>query len=86
MEEYLSSLMLQTAGLKLSNFNRYLLDLHKKLPSVSANGYYDSEGKLHDYSEEDAENQRLLEEYEMVQYHYLFDRENRLEKHFTIGQ
>lgn len=83
---YLSSLMLQTAGLKLSNFNRYLLDLHKKLPSVSANGYYDSEGKLHDYSEEDAENQRLLEEYEMVQYHYLFDRENRLEKHFTIGQ
>jgi len=81
---YLSSLMLQAAGLQMSNYNRYLLDLHDKLPSVSANGFYDTEGELHDYGEEDGntEYKRLLEEYEMVQYHYLFDGKNRLEKHF----
>lgn len=83
---YLSSLVLQTAGLQLSNYNRYLLELHQKLPSISANGYYDAEGELHDYSEENEnpEYRKLLDEYEMVQYHYLFDGENRLEKHFEV--
>jgi len=83
---YLSSLVLQTAGLEMSNYNRYLLDLHQKLPSISANGYYDAEGKLHDYKEknENPEYRRLLKEYEFVQYHYLFDEKNRLEKHFVV--
>lgn len=82
---YLSALVLKTAGLKMSSFMQYLLELHEKLPSISASGYYDNKGVLHEYSEDDAEYQELLEEYKIVQYHYLFDSENRLKRHFSVS-
>lgn len=82
---YLSSILLQAAGLKMSDYNRYLLDLSQKLPSISASGYYDEQGVLHEYSEEDNEYQELLKEYEMVQYHYLFGGKERLEEHFSVN-
>lgn len=82
---YLSALVLKTAGLKMSSFERYLLDLQKKLPSISASGYYDEKGVLHEYSEEDSEYQELLKEYKIVQYHYLFDEKNRLQYHFSVS-
>lgn len=81
---YLSSIFLDAANLKMSNFNRYLLDLYKKLPAISAAGSYDSEGKLHENTEKDNLYAKLMEEYEIVQYNYLFDNKNRLDKHFTI--
>ncbi len=78
-------MVLKTAGLKMSSFERYLLDLQKKLPSISASGYYDEKGVLHEYSEEDSEYQELLKEYKIVQYHYLFDEKNRLQYHFSVS-
>ncbi len=81
---YLSSIFLDAAGLEMSDFNRYLLGLYKKLPAISAAGSYDSEGKLHENTEKDNLYAKLMEEYEIVQYNYLFDNENRLDEHFTI--
>ena len=82
---YLSSLFLDAAGLKMSNFNRYLLDLYRKLPAISAAGSYDSDGVLHGENEKDNEYAKLMEDYEIVQYNYLFDDENRLDRHFMPG-
>lgn len=79
---YLSTLMMETAGLELTNYQRFLLDMYQFLPSISANGYYDNHGRLHDWSEGKNEYSKWLEEYEIVQYNYLFDKENRLEEHF----
>ena len=79
---YLSSIFLDAAGLKSSNFNRYLLDLYKKLPAISAVGSYDSTGTLHEKSERNNKYSQLMKEYEIVQYNYLFDDENRLDRHF----
>ncbi len=82
---YLPTLVLKTAGLKMSNFDCYLSALQEKLPSISASGYYDREGVLHGYTEHGTEYQDLLEEYEIVQYNYLFGREKRLERHFSVS-
>jgi len=82
---YLSSIFLSAAGLKMSNFNRYLLDLYKKFPAVSAAGSYDSNKELHETSERNTGYAKLMKEYEMIQYNYLFDNKNRLDKHFTIS-
>ena len=81
---YLSSLVLKTAGLKMSNYNRYLLHLQETLPSISATGYYDKEGKLHTFDEENGKYEKELLEYEMIQYNYLFDKKNRLTRYFDI--
>ncbi|MFO7887096.1 MAG: LTA synthase family protein, partial [Eubacteriales bacterium] len=80
---YLSSLLLDTAGLNVTNYNRYLLNLQEKLPVVLANFYFNSEGKVFSY-EDDSNYEEYLEEYEMIQYNNLFDLKNRLDKHFYI--
>lgn len=82
---YLSSIFLDVASLKMSNFNRYLLDLYKKLPIVSAVGSYDSDGKLHNKDERNTKYAKLMKEYEIVQYNYLFDDDNRLDKYYKAN-
>lgn len=82
---YLGPMLLETAGLKLTAFQKYLLGLQKKLPSVSANGYYDQEGNLYnDKYLAEGEPAALLREYEMIQYNYLFGGKGRLSKYFHI--
>ena len=82
---YLSKLFLETAGLEMTAYDRFLLDVQKRLPSVSASGYYDQKGVLHQYEDEQEETiQELLREYEIVQYHYLFSGEDRMEEYFHI--
>ncbi len=82
---YLSGLLLQTAGLQTTHYQRFLLDMEQYLPSVSACGYYDTQGTLGDVSQPEGEAVNWLEEYEIVQYYYLFDSKHRQEKYFTIS-
>lgn len=83
---YLSKMMLEAAGLRTTAYDRFLMDVQSKLPSVSASGYYDKKGELHQYEEEQEESSgKTLEEYEIVQYHYLFSGKDRLDKYFTLG-
>ncbi len=83
---YLSSILSDAAGIKMSNYNRYLLDLSKQIPSISANGYYDKEGNYHDKNDTSGKYGELMKEYQMVQYNYLFDKEKRLEKYYTVSK
>ncbi|MCD7825209.1 MAG: LTA synthase family protein [Clostridiaceae bacterium] len=82
---YLPTLLLQTAGLEQTDYDRFLADLQKTIPSISANGYYDNEGTLHSFSEEDPEREELIREYKIVQYNYLFGGEERLDRHFELS-
>lgn len=83
---YLSSLLLKTAGLEMTNFQKYLTELQKKLPSVSACGYYDSKGDLYSYTDDVNENYtEWLRQYEMIQYNYLFGGDKRLNHHFELS-
>lgn len=82
---YLSSILLEKAGLKMSNYNRYLLDLYNDIPSISATGFYDKNGDLHKISEATGEYAEKIKEYEMIQYNYLFDKKNRLDKYYNAS-
>lgn len=81
---YLSGLLLQTAGLQTTHYQRFLQDMEQYLPSVSASGYYDAQGTLGNVQQPEGDAEKWLEEYEIVQYYYLFDSKNRQEKYFTI--
>lgn len=81
---YLSTLMMETAGLELTDYQRFLLDMYQYVPSISANGYYDSAGVLHGWDETDNDVMPWIEEYRIIQYNYMFDTEHRLEKHFQL--
>lgn len=81
---YLSPLVLQTAGLPMTDYHRFLLDLQQAVPSLSANGYQDGQGNMGKVEQADEETAKWLEEYEIVQYYYLFDRKHREDQYFTI--
>jgi len=44
---YLSTLMLESTGMKLSPFNQFLLDIHKQIPVLTTNGYFGEDGNYY---------------------------------------
>ncbi len=80
---YLSPMIFETAGIELSPYYEYLLELQKKYPSISALGCMDSEGNF--YSRGDEMDQLSeIQTYRMVQYNYFHDENNRNEKFFGL--
>lgn len=72
---YLSSLVLKTAGVKMTEYNQYLLNLSETLPVIDTTGYIDNEGNYYKWSDV-SPYKTLLEEYEKIQYNNIFDQEN----------
>jgi len=72
---YLSSLVMQTAGIKLTEYNKYLLKLSETLPVIDTVGYIDSEGNYYKWSDVSSYTD-LLDEYEKIQYNNIFDQQN----------
>lgn len=72
---YLSSLVLQTAGVKLTEYNKYLLKLSETLPVIDTVGYIDNENNYYKWSDVSVYS-TLLDEYEKIQYNSIFDQKN----------
>ena len=80
---YLSSYVMQLAGMKLTGYNKYLLDLQKELPIISAVCYQGDDGVFHEIDEK-TKYSKKIEEYKMIQYNNLFDIENRNNAFFFL--
>lgn len=78
---YLGSYLLDAVGIKLPIYNRYLLNLQKKIPAINIYGFLDKEYHMHGLSEE-GEYQELLQQYRMFQFHNLFDDKRRIKELF----
>ena len=83
---YLSTLLMKSAGLELSEYQDYLWQTYQELPVVTANFYMDNDGNVYDYQSEDSlpEYEDLLDDYSSVQYNHLFDETKRLESVFEL--
>ncbi len=82
---YLSSYVQNVAGTKLTGYNKYLLELQKTLPAISAVCYMDAEGNVYG-NDEKSEYSDLIKEYQMIQYNQLFDEEGRFDDFFFLKQ
>ncbi len=69
---YLSSLVLKTADVKLTEYNKYLLKLSEILPVIDTVGYIDNQGNYYKWSDASPYT-KLLDDYERVQYNNIFD-------------
>lgn len=81
---YLSSLLLRCAGLELTDYNKYLLELHKTVPVITEIGMIDAQGNAYNHGEE-TPFAAQLEQYSVLQYNLLFDKKNLSEAMFTIN-
>ena len=82
---YLSTLLLQTAGLKTTKYNDYLSALYRYLPVIDSSGYITAEDEYYIFDEK-SDYTDLLKGYEKVQYNNLFDTIGRHNELFYIQQ
>jgi len=68
---YLGSYMLQCAGLKLTEYNKFLLQMRKKVPAIGMYGIRKADGSFIGYQKLDNE---LLRDYKILQYMRVQDR------------
>ncbi len=83
---YLSALLVETAGLPMTDYQRFLLQLQEWVPALNAMGYMDTDGAWQtDRSALSETAQAWLLRYESLQYNLLFDsEEDRLPDFFTL--
>ena len=80
---YLGPVLKQAAGMELTGYDRFLLDLHEDLPIVSLNGYWDKDGVYYEKLEDKSSAwYDRLQEYDMLVYNHLFDEKNRNDDFF----
>lgn len=74
---YLGSYLMQSVGIEMPAYNRYLLELQKTIPAINIYGYQDKDGNLC-WIGNLGEYEEILNEYHMFQYNNLFDNKHRL--------
>lgn len=79
---YLSTLLLETAGLPLPPYNQYLKQVYAQYPVINALGVIDSQGNYYQRGEEPDD--ELLHGYEMLQYNSVFDSKNRIPGLYSV--
>lgn len=81
---YLSTLVLETAGVELTPYNKYLSTLYQTLPVIDSIGYIDTDGVYYSYDDK-TKYSNILKEYEKIQYNNLFDNEDRVNELFYLS-
>ena len=80
---YLSTLLLQVAGLELTDYNKFLACLYQELPVTNMVGYIDSEDNYYPL-DADSVHTDLINTYKCIQYNNLFDFENKANHLFYL--
>lgn len=69
--------MLETCGLDLPAYNKFLRDAEQCIPIITGNGYYSmSNGCFIPISEASGEEEETLNQYQILQYNNLFDKKH----------
>lgn len=82
---YLSTLLLQIAGLDMPDYNAYLADLYTKLPVITAMGCRDAEGNFFQADQKNAL-WELVQDYRKVAYNNLADSTHRKDRLFYLNE
>jgi len=75
---FLSGHLLETAGLPLSPYQRFLSQTEEKVPAMNAYGYYSpAKNRFALYAEAEAEEAKQLKLYEALVYNHMFDTKHK---------
>lgn len=81
---YLQSLLLDTAGMQKSGYNKYQLELMKDVPAMNVSGYFGADGKYYSITDKKSPYYDQVWEYDILQYNHLFDKKNRMDDFFEL--
>ena len=80
---YLSTLLLDLAGLKTTPYQDYLRNMQQEIPVITGHGYMDKTGTYHNFTEEN-EYTTLINDYAILEYNNMFGGKNTYKKMFEI--
>ena len=76
---------MNVAGLKLTDYDKYLVNLYETLPVIDSIGYVDNDNNYYRLGEE-TQYTELLNQYEKIQYNLIFDKKNKQAKYFYLTE
>lgn len=80
---YLSTMLLERAGISLPPYHQFLSDLMKEVPEMNARAYFSkSSGRYVHYGKGSAQEELWIEKYKILQYNGLFDTKNQSDVFF----
>lgn len=79
---YLSSLLLDTAGLGKTGYQQMASQIRKQVPILTRYGYIGADGVFYKNDDKASPYYELLQQYNYAQYNNVFDTKNRVEKFF----
>lgn len=80
---YLGTLMAQVSGYRLTGYQQFLSSLYEEIPVINRTGYVNREGDVVGSMEElTDEQQTLLNQYAMLSYYNLFQRDEEIDECF----
>lgn len=82
---YLSSYLLKLMGCEMPGYNKYLLELQKKVPVISSICYMGDDGQIYD-PDADSQYSDLINQYQTLQYNNMFDSKKRVENFFSLAE
>jgi len=82
---YLSSYLLEVAGVEGSEYNRYLMNLYDKLPVINGLFYIGKENEIFHLAET-SKYSVLINEYQCVGYNNALDKKKRLNQFYCLGK
>ena len=84
---FLSTMLLERAGIPLSPYQSFLSDLRKEVPAMNARAYYSNDRKRYvHYGEGSRKEEVWIDRYRILQYNGLFDNKNRSTEFFKHQQ
>ncbi|MCC8105331.1 MAG: sulfatase-like hydrolase/transferase [Clostridiales bacterium] len=78
---YLGGILLEAAGVPLTEYQTYLSELMETLPIINANAYRDADGTFYAWDTDDTYDS-ILNTYQILQYNHLVDAKNTLVSFF----
>ena len=81
---YLAPLLLEKAKMPQTAYYKYLNDRRVKLPTITAMAYRDENGNLYDANEPQGNYAQIINEYDMLQYNNVFDKNNLVTEKFLF--
>ncbi len=85
---FLAADILEAAGIPLTTYQNFLLQLQQILPVVSGKAYVDADGNYYAYDDADASSdayEELLNRYNILTYNHLTDTGGRVSELFTLN-
>lgn len=83
---YLGSYVMKLAGLEMPGYNQFLMDLKEQLPIIGVGAVCDKDGNWYATDDLPDNYQKLMDEYDILEYNNQFEKKTILENLFTLNK